>query len=146
MRCTNCGNEVSGGSFCPQCGAPLAQQPVQQYPANSYQAQQPPVNAVQPPVTQTLGNPTQVLVFGILSLALSGLGVVGLIFAILAMTKATKYFEEYGNISTQVRVGRGLGIGGLVVSILMMIIYVIYFILFVFVLVNAATTHTSYHF
>lgn len=132
MRCTNCGNEVSGGSFCPQCGAPLAQQPVQQYPANSYQAQQPPVNAVQPPVTQTLGNPTQVLVFGILSLALALEGGVGLIFSIISLVKASKYRAAFDDVPEQVRIGRRLALIGMVVSILIIILGVIYVSLFVF--------------
>lgn len=137
MRCTNCGTEVPGGSFCPQCGAQLVQEQAYQYQVNPYAAQ-PPSNAVQTPGTQTLGNPTQVLVFGILGLALSELGIVGLIFSILALTKASKYIETYGNVSTQVRVGRGLAIGGLVVSILA-ILYIIFLIVVVCIVVASGT-------
>ena len=89
MNCPRCGADVQGRSFCPNCGTPL----------NSYQT---PANAVQQP-RQTLGNPTQVLVFGILGLALgASTGIVGLIFSILAISKANQYVAQYGDVANQV--------------------------------------------
>ena len=74
------------------------------------------------------GNPTNVLVFGIIGLALSTMGIVGLIFSIIALKKANNYIATYGDIANQVRIGRRLAIAGLVVSIIFTIIYVLIFV------------------
>ena len=118
MNCQNCGANVDGKAFCPQCGAQV-QAPAQ--PSYNYNG-----GYNQPAAPQ--GNPTNVLVFGILSLALSELGIVGLIFSIIGLKKANNYIATYGNISNQVRIGRRLAIAGLVVSIIFTIIYVLIFV------------------
>ena len=118
MKCQYCGANVDGKAFCPQCGARV-QAPAQ--PSYNYN-----VGYNQPAAPQ--GNPTNVLVFGILGLALSGLGIVGLIFSIIGLKKANNYIATYGNISNQVRIGRRLAIAGLVVSIICTIIYVLIFV------------------
>ena len=118
MNCQNCGANVDGKAFCPQCGAQV-QAPAQ--PSYNYNG-----GYNQPAAPQ--GNPTNVLVFGILGLALSGLGIVGLIFSIIGLKKANNYIATYGNISNQVRIGRRLAIAGLVVSIICTIIYVLIFV------------------
>ncbi len=118
MNCQNCGANVDGKAFCPQCGAQV-QAPAQ--PSYNYNG-----GYNQPAAPQ--GNPTNVLVFGILSLALSELGIVGLIFSIIGLKKANNYIATYGNISNQVRIGRRLAIAGLVVSIICTIIYVLIFV------------------
>ena len=118
MNCQNCGANVDGKAFCPQCGAQV-QAPAQ--PSYNYNG-----GYNQPAAPQ--GNPTNVLVFGILGLALSELGIVGLIFSIIGLKKANNYIATYGNISNQVRIGRRLAIAGLVVSIICTIIYVLIFV------------------
>ena len=118
MNCQYCGANVDGKAFCPQCGARV-QAPAQ--PSYNYNG-----GYNQPAAPQ--GNPTNVLVFGILGLALSGLGIVGLIFSIIGLKKANNYIATYGNISNQVRIGRRLAIAGLVVSIICTIIYVLIFV------------------
>lgn len=121
MNCQNCGANVDGKAFCPQCGAPV-QAPAQQYGYN------------QPAAPQ--GNPTKVLVFGILALALSELGIVGLIFAIIGLKSSGNYIATYGNISNQVRIGRRLAIAGLVVSIIFTVFYT-------FIIIAAIVAGTS---
>lgn len=118
MNCQNCGANVDGKAFCPQCGAQV-QAPAQ--PSYNYNT-----GYNQPVAPQ--GNPTNVLVFGIIGLALSTMGIVGLIFSIIALKKANNYIATYGDISTQVRIGRRLAIAGLVVSIICTIIYVLIFV------------------
>ena len=89
MNCQNCGAEVGDKRFCPQCGAQ-----VQTAPAA--------VPAAAPAQPASQGNYTQVLVFGILGLALgASTGIVGLIFSILGIRKANEYIATYGDISTQ---------------------------------------------
>ncbi len=118
MNCQNCGANVDGKAFCPQCGAQV-QAPAQ--PSYNYNA-----GYNQPVAPQ--GNPTNVLVFGIIGLALSTMGIVGLIFSIIALKKANNYIATYGDIANQVRIGRRLAIAGLVVSIIFTIIYVLIFV------------------
>ncbi len=104
MNCKKCGAVVDGKQFCSQCGEP--------------------VNAVVKPA-QPQGNHTQVLVFGILGLALGfATGIVGLIFSILGISKANKYVAQFGDISNQVRIGKRLSIAGLIVSICMIVLFI----------------------
>lgn len=78
-----------------------------------------------------LGNPTPVLVFGIIGLAFSGSGVIGLIFSIIALSKARAYIAQYGDVANQVRIGRRLAIAGLIISILLIIFWIIRIIILV---------------
>ena len=102
MNCVKCGAPVDGKAYCPQCGTPTAQ-----------------MNGQQP--GQTLGNPSKVLVFGILSLALSS-GIIGIIFGIIGLVQANRYNQTYGPVSKQVSIGKGLSIAGIVVSGLCLIV------------------------
>lgn len=125
MNCQNCGANVDGKAFCAQCGAPVGQPaPVQA-----------PYNAI--PQQQTLGNPTKVLVFGIIGLALCELGIVGLIFSIIGLVQANKYIAQYGNVSNQVRIGRRLAIAGFVLSIIFIVFWIVWSIVLVYVIANA---------
>ena len=131
MNCQNCGANVDGKAFCAQCGAPVAQQaPYQQVPYNAI------------PQQQTLGNPTKVLVFCIIGLALSELGIVGLIFSIIGLVQANKYIAQYGNVSNQVRIGRRLAIAGLIISIIMTVFWIFMIILFAVAAASSQGTWT----
>ena len=118
MICQNCGMNVDGNACCPRCGVPISNPVKYDYNHN------------RPMVRQ--GNPTNVLVFGILGLALSGLGIVGLIFSILGFRKANAYIAAYGNISTQVQIARGLAIVGMVVGLIatFLWVFVIHYLIF----------------
>lgn len=129
MNCQNCGANVDGKAFCAQCGAPVTQQaPVQA-----------PYNAI--PNQQNLGNPTKVLVFGIIGLALCELGVIGLIFSIIALVQANKYIAQYGDVANQVRIGKRLAIAGLIVSIIFTVIWTIYFIVIIAAIASSSGSY-----
>ena len=126
MNCQNCGANVDGKAFCAQCGAPVAQQaPYQQAPYNAIPQQR-------------LGNPTKVLVLGIIGLALSELGIVCLIISIIAMVQANKYIAEYGDVANQVRIGKRLAIAGLIVSIVFIVFWIIWTIAIIAIIREAA--------
>lgn len=133
MNCQNCGANVDGKAFCPQCGAQV-QAPAQ--PSYNYNG-----GYNQPAAPQ--GNPTKVLVFGILGLALSGLGVVGLIFSIIGLKQANNYIATYGNISNQVRIARRLAIAGMIVSIIMTVIWVLYIVIIVVAVASSGGSNSS---
>jgi len=133
MNCQNCGANVDGKAFCPQCGAQV-QAPAQ--PSYNYNG-----GYNQPAAPQ--GNPTNVLVFGILGLALSGMGIVGLIFSIIGLKKANNYIATYGNISNQVRIGRRLAIAGMIVSIIMTVIWVLYIVIIVVAVAGSGGSNSS---
>ena len=133
MNCQNCGANVDGKAFCPQCGAQVQASAQPNYNYNT--------GYNQPAAPQ--GNPTNVLVFGILGLALSGLGIVGLIFSIIGLKKANNYIATYGNIANQVRIGRRLAIAGLIVSIIFTIFWLIYIIVIIAVIGNAGSSSGS---
>ena len=64
------------------------------------------------------GNPSNVLVFGILGLVFAlSTGILGLIFSIIGLSKANNYISTYGDIANQVRIGKRLSIAGLIVSL-----------------------------
>ena len=112
MNCQNCGANVDGKSFCSQCGTPVVRQPAYQ---------------TAPRVIQPQGRPTEVLVLGILGLALGcATGIVGLIFSIIGLSKAKNYIATYGDISNQVRIGRRLSIAGVIVGIFMTILLIVW--------------------
>lgn len=118
MNCQNCGMNVDGNACCPRCGVPISNPVKYDYNHN------------RPMVRQ--GNPTKVLVYCILSLVLSRFGIVGMIFSILGFRKANAYIAAYGNISTQVRIARGLAIVGMVVGFIatFLWVFVIHWLIF----------------
>lgn len=77
--------------------------------------------APQPPAED---NSTKLLIFGILSVALSG--IVGIVFAILAKKEATKYEQSFGPATGKAKVGKILGTVGLILSIVTIVIWFAY--------------------
>ena len=123
MNCQNCGANVDGKAFCPQCGARV-QTPAQ--PSYNYNG-----GYNQPAAPQ--GNPTNVLVFGI----------VGLIFSIIGLKKANNYIATYGNIANQVRIARILAIAGMIVSIVMIVFWIIYIIAIIVMIIGVVGSASS---
>ncbi len=112
MICQKCGTPVDGQFFCPRCGTPVAGAAPYQTQPNSSMG------------TQSQGNHVQVLVFGIVSVAVGCcLAIFGLIFSIIGIVKANNYVSTYGDISKQVRIGKKLAIAGIFASIGMTILY-----------------------
>ena len=90
-------------------------------------------------------SPTSVLVFGILSVALS-VPVVGLIFAIIARKKAKAFVEETGTTCGQVNVGRILATIGLVCNIISLCGAVLYagYVVLLYVLMFLGMSASQY--
>ena len=74
---------------------------------------------------RNLPTPGSILAFGIIGLATCGTGIIGLIFSIIAISKAGKFRQGSAERSGQVNTGRALGIVGLILSILMIILWII---------------------
>lgn len=110
MNCQRCGAPVDGKAFYSQCGTPVAQ-------AGGQQPQ------------QRLGNPTAVLVLGILSLAAGCL--FGLVFGIIGLLQANRYIQTYGPVSKQVRIGKMLSTGGIVYDALVLLFVTVFVTVYV---------------
>ena len=92
--------------LCPQCGTPVRGEEQRITPNSTYQG--------------SLGNPTPVLVWGIVGLAFSltvYLSFLGIIFSIVGIRKANTYnnFTGYAP-STKAKIGRRLSIAGIIVG------------------------------
>ncbi|MBR6109489.1 MAG: zinc-ribbon domain-containing protein [Clostridia bacterium] len=115
MFCSNCGAQLNEGSnFCHVCG---------QAAGALIKKEKAPV------VNEPKGNPTPVLVWGILGLAfaLSGpISFLGIIFSCIGRGKAAEYVDRYGDESKQATVGRNLSKAGLIVGIVMTVLFVLY--------------------
>lgn len=88
-----------------------------------------------------LPNPGTILAFGIVGLATSGSGILGLVFSILAVVNAGKFRSLSPEPSGQVNTGRGLGIAGIVLSSIMIVVWIIVII----VAIAAGTYYYSYY-
>lgn len=149
MFCPNCGNQVpDGAGFCGSCGSkieaaqpaysapqqpayeapqqPTYQQPTYQQPTYQQPTYQQPVQTANNPALDSMA--TNTLVFGILGLALSEIGVPGIIFSAIGKNKANEYITHAGELSGKAKVGSILARIGLPVSIVMTAIWFIYFI------------------
>lgn len=99
----------------------------QQYIQPQYQYAQPQYQQAQP--VGEAPNPVMVLVFGIISLALSltfYLSIVGFIFGILGKNKAQDYINSGAAPATQVTVGKRLATAGFIVGLIMSIFFTIF--------------------
>ena len=108
MFCKNCGKELSGGMFCPNCGAAQGAQPAQQSQPQ-YQQQQPPRKKGIGVTGMILGilSVVSALMFGFTAPQNVGvaffLGLPGLIFGIIGAAKKN---------------GTGMAVTGIICSVL----------------------------
>lgn len=153
MFCQNCGNQLTeGAAFCGQCGAKVAepaapQQPTyeapQSAPQPAYEAPQPAYSA--PQTSYTVPQPAPVvaparpqedpelnelakstMIMGIIGLALSELGLPGLIVSNIAMKKAAEFESKAGGLFGKAKVGRRLAKPGKIVGLIMTIFWAVY--------------------
>ena len=136
MYCQNCGSQVNENSrFCPNCGQLVQGERQEVSVASTYEG--------------PMGNPTPVLVWGILGLAFSCTFVasfLGIIFSIVGLNKAKNYFNFCGEGSKQARIGRNLSKAGLIVGIILTVLFVIYLVVIVILALNADSWVPSYHY
>ena len=151
MFCPNCGNKIDeGAQFCAACGTKVAAQAAPQpaYEAVQQSAPQPAYQAVQQPVfvapVQQQAAPvvaperpqedpelnslaTNTMIFGIIGLALSEMGIPGIILSNIAMNKASEFERKAGKLFGKALVGRRLAKPGKIVGIIMTIFWAVYF-------------------
>lgn len=135
MFCKNCGNQLpEGAAFCATCGTKVEVQAAPQQPAYAV-PQQPvqPVPVVAPsrpqedPQLNDLAKNT--LIMGIIGLALSELGLPGLIISNIALNKAAEFEHRAGSLFGKAKVGRNLAKPGKIVGIVMTIFWAVYFLI-----------------
>ena len=157
MFCKNCGTQlIDGAAFCGNCGTKVdaqpAPQPVYEAPVAEPVAETPVQPAyTAPQTTYTVPQPTPVvaparpqedpelnelakstMILGIVGLALSELGLPGLIVSNIAMNKAAEFERKAGGFYGKAKVGRRLAKPGKIVSTVMTIFWAVYFsILFI---------------
>lgn len=148
MFCKNCGNQLPDDAvFCGHCGTRVESEPAVQ-PA--YAAPQEPVYAA-PQTTYTVPQSAPVvaparpqedpelnelaqstMILGIVGLALSELGLPGLIISSIAMKKAEEFERRAGGFYGKAKVGRRLAKPGKILGLIMTIFLTVYFF-FVFI-------------
>ena len=125
MNCEKCGATLNENSrVCPQCGAAIQGEEQHITTTSTYQG--------------PLGNPTPVLVWGIVGLSFAltfYFSFLGIIFSAVGLNKANKYnqFTHFAD-SNQARIGRKLSIAGLITGCILTTLMIIFF---VFIGVNA---------
>ena len=147
MVCKNCGATLQDGmAFCTNCGckieapAPQPAQPQYQQQAQpQYQQQAQPQYQQQPqyqpqyqqPVyqSQSAGPQPSTLAFGILSLVLCWIPILGIIFAAIGRSKGKNYVRSGGQLTGASKVGFILCVPGLIFSIIMNVYYLILIII-----------------
>ena len=116
MLCEKCGSMIADNSrICSCCGTPIRGEEKNITTNTTYQG--------------SLGNPTPVLVWGILGLAFAlsfYLSILGIIFSGVGLSKSKKYycFAGYSD-SGKARIGRRLSIAGMIIGIIMTTILLI---------------------
>lgn len=144
MNCPSCGKPVDdNAAFCTECGAALqaaavAEEPVQEVvpevPQEPVQEvaqeipQEPVQNIVQEPA-QEAGYPSGkgILTMGILALVFCEIGI-GVIFGAIGLSRAKAYVKNYGKLVGSAKPGKVLSLIGLIVSIIMIVFWILYFL------------------
>ena len=126
MYCSKCGAQMNDNSrFCPNCGQLVQSTPQEMTAASTYEG--------------PMGNPTPVLVWGIIGLAFACTFVasfLGIIFSIVGLKKANNYFSFCGEWSKQANIGRRLSKAGLIVGIILTALFIVYIIAIIMLVAN----------
>lgn len=149
MFCPNCGDQlVEGAAFCGNCGTKIEAQPAYEAPQPAYSAPQTSYTVPQPAPVAAPARPQEdpelnelaksTMIMGIVGLALSELGLPGLIVSNIAMNKAAEFERRAGGFYGKAKVGRRLAKPGKIVSIVMTVFWAVYFsILFIAAIASA---------
>lgn len=149
MFCPNCGDQlVEGAAFCGNCGIKIEAQPAYEAPQPAYSAPQTSYTVPQPAPVVAPARPQEdpelnelaksTMTLGIVGLALSELGLPGLIVSNIAMNKAAEFERRAGGFYGKAKVGRRLAKPGKIVSIVMTVFWAVYFsILFIAAIASA---------
>jgi len=127
MICQKCGSVLNENTrICPQCGAPVEGEEQFVTKTTTYNG--------------PLGNPTPVLVWGIVGLATSltfFFSWLGIIFSCIGLKKARSYNQFTDSApSNQARIGRKLSIAGIIAGIVCTVLFIIYIIAIIVVANN----------
>ena len=131
--CTHCGCELQDESvFCTRCGAPVENKDGAAY--NPEAAQQTAFNDANVP-EDTKGKAITALVFGILSIALGSVPVLGIIFAIIAKKKSSEILKNYPNcpgrgLATVAKILSTIGLIYSIIETVSWVIVIIYLVLY----------------
>ena len=146
--CANCVAKLEDNAkFCPECGAkttleqaPPQSTPVYTQPANTQPAYTQPAYT-QPVYEQPVAPapPAPSIVMCILSLVFAGL--LGFIFALVGKSQIKKYVNNGGQITGTAKALKILTTICLIVSIIVMVLEVIWFIQFIFVIVGGVLSN-----
>ena len=121
MFCSKCGAQVpDGAAFCPVCGEVL--NAPKEAPVETPVAQE----TVSVDEAAKTSAAKSVMIIGIVAIALSELGLPGIILAAIANKKVAAYEAQYGPCTGMAKVGRILAKVALPVSIVMTVVWVIY--------------------
>ena len=124
MFCSNCGNQLTDDArFCEHCGAAVetpAPETTEIAPAPVAEKENPDLN----------GLATSTLILGIVGLALSEMGLPGLIVSSIGLKKAAEFERKAGNLFGKAKTGRLLAKIGKIVGIVMTIFLAVYFTIF----------------
>lgn len=133
MYCNNCGSPIPENSlYCPNCGQLVQNRSQDMTAASSYEG--------------PLGNPTPVLVWGIIGLAFACsffLSFLGIIFSCVGLNKARSYTDFCGTGSKQATIGRNLSKAGLIVGIILTVLCVLYIVGLVLLIIKESGSSGS---
>ena len=143
MFCKYCGNELSeNANFCPKCGKVVAKEEVNGE-FDFFEEKQQGFAPANNPATEREKDDLsgQILKFAILSIAFAStffLSLFGVIFSSIARSKINEFTRKFGETEGRASVGKGLNIGGTILSWVMFGIFLIYVVIIVALLGQGA--------
>ena len=148
MYCKSCGNFLpDNAKYCPVCGkineSVVSEENVKNAEYDYLNDIVVPTGAeTAPEDPQKSEDAGSILKFAILGLAFGCTGLLsllGLIFSYIARGKIKRFVEKYGETSGKASVGKGLSIGGVIVSWFMLVFIVIYIALIVLTIIGTVS-------